>query len=324
MSGGEGASGADGAGGAAHQRGAAHGWVAPGVLGMVHVGALPGTPRAAWQPAQIVAQAVQEARLLAEAGMDGVLIENMHDRPYLKDAIGPEITACMTAVAAAVRAAVDLPLGIQILGGGAAEALAVAHACGLQFVRCENFVFAHVADEGLMDCAQAGPLLRYRKAIGAEGVRVLADIKKKHASHAITADLDIAACARAAQFFLADGVVVTGVETGAAVNLVELRSVRAATDLPVVTGSGATPESVGTLLELADAVIVGSWIKQDGRWENPVDPARAEAFVRAARGGGAGAAGHAGAAAHAGAVSHAGKPAAPPGMAAVRSIFPTR
>lgn len=255
-----------------------------GVVGMVHVGALPGTPRASLPPAELAARAVREARTLADAGFDAVMIENMHDRPYLGAGIGPEVTACMSVVAAAVRAAVQLPLGIQVLGGGSREALSVAHAAGLDFVRAENFVFAHVADEGLMAEAAAGPLLRHRRAIGADRVLVFADIKKKHASHAITADVGIAAAARAAEFFLADGVVVTGTETGAAVDENELAAVRAATGLPVLTGSGADASSVARLLSSADAVIVGSSVKEGGRWENPVCPRRAAEFVRAARG----------------------------------------
>ena len=274
-----------------------------GIVGMVHVGALPGTPRAHLAPAAIVAQAVREARNLREAGFDAVMIENMHDRPYLGGGIGPEVVACMAAVAAAVRAAVDAPVGIQVLGGGSREALAVAHATGLDFVRAENFVFAHVADEGLMAEAAAGPLLRYRKAIGAERVSIHADIKKKHASHAVTADIDIAACARAAEFFLADGVIVTGTETGAAVDERELAAVRAATRLHVMTGSGADAGSVARLLAVADAVIVGSSIKEGGRWENPVCPRRAGEFAQAARQRAAGAA---------------------PGMDAVRAVLGVR
>jgi membrane complex biogenesis BtpA family protein len=255
-----------------------------GTVGMVHVAALPGTPRAALAPAAIVEQAVREARILSECGFDAIIVENMHDRPYLKDGIGPEVTACMAAVAAAVRGAFDGPIGIQVLGGGSMQALAIAHATGLDFVRAENFVFAHVADEGLMSDAAAGPLLRARRAWGADRVRIYADIKKKHASHAITGDLDIAACARACQFFLADGVIVTGAETGARVDLGEVRAVRAACPLPVLTGSGADAGSVAATLAVADAAIVGSSIKVDGRWENPVCPARAAAFVAAARG----------------------------------------
>ena len=275
-----------------------------GIVGMVHVGALPGTPRAALAPRELVAQAVREARVLREAGFDAVMIENMHDRPYLGGGIGPEVTACMSAVAAAVRAAVaDAPVGVQVLGGGAREAVAVAHAAGLDFVRAENFVFAHVADEGLMAEAAAGPLLRFRRSIGADRVLVLADIKKKHASHAITADADIAAFARAAEFFLADGVIVTGTETGAAVDERELAAVRAATRLPVLTGSGADPSSVARLLAVADAVIVGSWIKEGGNWENAVCARRAGEFAQAARSRAAGQA---------------------PGMDAVRAVMGSR
>jgi membrane complex biogenesis BtpA family protein len=279
---------------------------------MVHVGALPGTPRAHLSPRELVAQAVREARTLRETGFDAVMIENMHDRPYLGGGIGPEVAACMAAVAAAVRAAVtDAPLGVQVLGGGSQQALAVAHAAGLDFVRAENFVFAHVADEGLMAEAAAGPLLRYRRAIGAERVSIHADIKKKHASHAITVDVDIAATARAAEFFLADGVIVTGGETGAAVDERELAAVRAATRLHVMTGSGADERSVARLLAHADAVIVGSSIKRDGRWENEVCPERAARFAQAARAGAAGGSPRAGAA-----------PA--PGMDAVRAVMGAR
>lgn len=255
-----------------------------GTVGMVHVGALPGTPRGGLPPAALAAQAVAEACALADAGFDAVMVENMHDRPYLGAGIGPEVTASMAVVAAAVRAAVRVPVGIQVLGGGSREALSVAHAAGLDFVRAENFVFSHVADEGLMAEAAAGPLLRHRRAIGADRVLVFADIKKKHASHAITADVGIAAAARAAEFFLADGVVVTGSETGAAVDERELAAVRAATRLPVLVGSGADAAGVARLLAVADAVIVGSSVKEDGRWENPVCPRRAAEFVRAARG----------------------------------------
>ncbi len=146
------------------------------IVGMIHVRALPGTPHHRLSVEHIVASAADEARMLAEAGCDALIIENMHDRPYLNHNVGPEIVAAMTAVAVAVRNAADLPLGVQVLGGANAEALAIAQAGGAAFVRVEGFVFAHVADEGLMPNADAGPLLRYRKQIGAEDIAVLADV----------------------------------------------------------------------------------------------------------------------------------------------------
>ena len=256
------------------------------IVGMIHVAALPGTPRHRLPLSEIIATAAAEARLYAGCGVDAILIENMHDRPYLKGSVGPEIVAAMTAVAVAVRAAApELPCGIQILAAANREALAVAAAAGLAFIRAEGYVFAHVADEGLIESDAAG-LLRYRKALGAEDVLVLADIKKKHSSHALTADLGLADTARAAEFFLCDGLVVTGTHTGAVPALGDIRAAREATALPIVLGSGVTIDNAPGLLAHADAAIMGSHFKYEGRWENPVDPARVRRFMAARRAGG--------------------------------------
>lgn len=254
------------------------------LIGMVHLRALPGSPAHSMPPAEIVRTAVAEARMLADAGFDALIVENMHDRPYLAHAGGADTVATFAVAVAAVTAAVRIPVGVQVLSGAPAAALAIAHAAGGAFIRAEGFVFAAVADEGLIGESCAGPLLRERRRLGASGVRILADIRKKHSSHAITADLDGAAWARGAEFFGADGVIVTGSETGTAVDMAELAAVRAATRLPVLVGSGATPQSAAALLEHADALIVGSALKRDGLWSNEIDPVRAESMVRAARG----------------------------------------
>ncbi|QOJ00594.1 MAG: BtpA/SgcQ family protein [Phycisphaeraceae bacterium] len=253
------------------------------LIGMVHVGALPGTPGSREGIGALASRAAGEARVLKEAGFDAVMIENMHDAPYVHGAQGPEVVAGMTAVGLAVRAAVGgMSMGVQVLSGGNKEALAVALACGALFVRCENFVFSHVADEGLLERAEAGPLLRYRRVIGAEGVRVYCDVKKKHASHAITGDLSVGECVRGAEFFGADGVIVTGVATGRAASVEDVKEARGATGLPVLVGSGVTPEQVRALFRYADGLIVGSWVKRDGSWNNEVDPGRAKELARAA------------------------------------------
>src|SRR6059036_1159738 len=113
------------------------------VIGMIHVGALPGTPANTQSMAEIVATATHEAALYRDSGVDGIAIENMHDVPYLRGAVGPEIVAAMTLVGHAVKAESRLPIGIQILAGANIEAMAVAHAAGLDFIRAESFVFAH-------------------------------------------------------------------------------------------------------------------------------------------------------------------------------------
>jgi len=251
------------------------------LIGMVHVAALPGTPRHAMPMREIIRQAVDEARMLSDSGFDALLMENMHDVPYLKREVGPEITAAMTMVGCAVRGATKLPIGVQILAGANHASLAVAHAVGAQFIRAEGFVFASVADEGVIEDADAGKLLRYRKLIGAEHVAILADIKKKHSSHAITADVDAAEMTKAAEFFGASGVVITGIATGQPIRIDDLGAARLATRLPLIVGSGVVPESVCDLFAYADALIVGSWYKKGGVWSNPPDAARCKELVNA-------------------------------------------
>jgi len=251
------------------------------LIGMVHLQALPGTPHSCLQPDQIITRAVEEAIQLAQCGFDAVLVENMHDTPYLLREVGPEIVATMTTACAAVVDAVDIPVGIQILAGANHAALAVALATGAMFIRVEGFAFASIADEGIMDKADAGPLLRYRRKIDAKEIAILADIQKKHSSHALTSDLSIGDHARGAAFMGADGVILTGDHTGHTIDISQLREVRGATDLPVLVGSGVTTENLTDIFALADAVIIGSSIKLDGNWANALDATRCRDLVKA-------------------------------------------
>jgi membrane complex biogenesis BtpA family protein len=243
------------------------------LIGMLHVGPLAGSPlhrQTALELDDQIEDAVGQAEIYRAAGFHGLVLENMFDRPYLKGRVGPETVASLAVIGREVRRAVSLPLGIQVLAAANEEALAVALACGAAFVRVEGFVFAHVADEGLVEAA-AGPLLRYRAAIAADEVRVFADIKKKHASHAVTADLDIAETARAAEFALADGVIVTGAATGRPADPAEVAAVAGAVGIPTLVGSGVTAENVASFAA-ADGLIVGSSVKQRGDWRMPLDP----------------------------------------------------
>lgn len=249
------------------------------LIGMIHVAALPGTPRYGGDLEAIVERAVAEARVYRDAGYHGLIIENMHDRPYLAASVGPEIVAAMSAIGREIRRAVDIPLGVQVLAGANREALAVALACEARFVRVEGFVFAHVADEGILQ-ACAGDLLRYRRAIAAESIRVFADIKKKHSAHALTADVDLVETARAAEFFLADGVIVTGSSTGARTDPDEVARVAESVSIPVLVGSGIDPDGLARYPG-ASAFIVGSWVKERGAWDQPLDRERVSALVRA-------------------------------------------
>lgn len=240
--------------------------------------ALPGTPLYKNNDKAIVEQAVEEALIYKKAGIDGLIIENMHDVPYLRRKVGPEISAFMSVIAHEVKKQTQLPCGVQVLAGANETALAVAKAANLDFIRTEGFIFAHIADEGHMD-ADAGRLLRYRKQIDAEHIAIFTDIKKKHSSHAITDDLDLVEVAKAAAFFRSDGLIITGMATGQPTSLEELKAVKQACNLPVMVGSGVNIDNVEAYLAVSDALIIGSWFKKEGHWANALDPERVRALV---------------------------------------------
>src|SRR5947207_14350631 len=129
------------------------------LIGVVHLQALPGTPANRLDVATIKSIAVDEAAIYKETGFHGILIENTHDRPYLKSFVGPEIVAAMSVVGAEVRRAVALPLGVQVLAGANSSALAVALTSDASFVRVEGLVFAHVPHQGLVGTSAANFLL---------------------------------------------------------------------------------------------------------------------------------------------------------------------
>lgn len=209
----------------------------------------------------------------------------MHDIPYIKSSnFGPEVVASMTAVTSEIQQVLKqskIPVGIQILACGGKEALAVAKATGCNFIRNEGFVFSHIGDEGFID-SNAGELLRYRKAIDAEDVLIFSDIKKKHSSHAITADVSLLDTAFAAQFFHADGIILTGKSTGDTTDIDELKLIhqnRKKLNMPLLVGSGVTKDNLPDYVGIADALIIGSYFKHEGQWMNELDGARVCDFM---------------------------------------------
>ena len=252
------------------------------VVGVIHVGALPGTPASALGVEALTELAVREAALYRDGGVDGLMVENMHDVPYMRGGVGPEVVAAMAVVARAVKSAAALPVGVQILAGANVESLAVAHAAGLDYVRVEAYAFAHVADEGLIQ-SSAAELLRFRRKIGADGVRVWADVKKKHSSHAITADVSLGETCAAVEFMRGDAVIVSGSATGEPPRAADVTEAKSHCRVPVLLGSGVTPENVAEFYDAADGFIVGSYFKERGLWSNTVEPARVGRMLDAVR-----------------------------------------
>lgn len=253
------------------------------LIGAVHLPPMPGAAGYCGSVNAIVESALKEASIYKEQGFDALVVENTHDAPYLKGHVYPETITAMTVITKTLKDELELPMGIQVLAGANMEALAIANALELDFIRVEGFVYAHIGDEGIHDacCAE---LVRKRFDLKAEKIKIYADVKKKHSSHSITADTDIVETAKAAVMFQADGVVVSGIATGASPILSEVKAVKegVGVDVPVLIGSGINPSNIKTFSQYADGLIIGSYVKKDGRWQNNIEVDRCKNLIESA------------------------------------------
>jgi len=247
---------------------------------MIAVRALPGSPLYAGDDKAIVQEALSDLERYIAAGVDVIVLENSHDLPYIKPPLDAKAVALMTRLAKKVRKRFQGPVGIQMLEAANKTALSIAHAADLDFVRAEGYVFGHLGGAGLIEGC-AGKLLRQRKKLRCEHIKVFADVKKKHCSHALTGDLDITDVVKQSEFFLADGVIVTGPRTGEAPDLRELKRVKKIARVPVLIGSGLTPENIAAYLPHADGFIVGSCLRENGAYLGRLQASRLKAFLKA-------------------------------------------
>lgn len=254
------------------------------VIGMVHLWPMPGAPGyAGYDMDTIIDQAVRDAHALVEGGVDGLIVENMWDIPFRAGPhIQPESIAAHAVAARAVKQAVDLPLGINLVHNGGVALLGIAIAAGASFIRVCMFTGAGVWDAGSWDEGCAADLMRRRAELHAEHIKILADVDKKHSVR--FPGIDLATHIEWTRFFGADALIVSGRMTGDAPDIGKVREARAlAGDRPLLIGSGADERNIAAFMAVADGVIVGSSVKRDGRIENPVDGERVRRFVAAAR-----------------------------------------
>ena len=130
-----------------------------------------------------------------------------------------------------------------------------------------------IEDSHILFDSDAGELLRYRKYIGGEHIAIFTDIKKKHSSHSITNDIDINEFAQTAEFFLSDGVIITGQSTGSPAKKDDLSNLKNI-NIPIIIGSGLTDENISDYWNMANGFIVGSYFKEKGYWRNSLSKER--------------------------------------------------
>jgi len=253
------------------------------VVGMLHAPPLPGSSGYRGDFEAIRNFVLQDAQSLRDGGVDGLMLENFGDTPFFPNAVPAITVAAMTALAAAVRQHVDLPLGINMLRNDGRSALAVAAVCGADFIRVNVLCGARVTDQGLLQ-GIAHDLLRERAALGCQHIRILADVDVKHSAPLAARPIDVETRDLVHRGH-ADAIIVSGQATGHPTDVATLAEVRhAAVPVPVFVGSGVTAENVAELIQSgADGLIVGSSLKHDGRISRPIDLQRVQQLVGSVR-----------------------------------------
>ena len=245
---------------------------APPLIGVVHLGPLPGSPRYGGSLEPIIDAARRDALAYAAGRASGLIVENFHDVPFHRSRVEPTVVAAMTLAVEAVRRTVPLPLGVNVLRNDATSALAIAAVTGCGFIRVNMHSGAFVADQGIIQSA-ADETLRTRAALRAEAVGIWADVLVKHAAPLAAIDL-VDAAEDLLLRELAEALIVTGRATGKPADPEDVRVLRERFPAaPIYVGSGVTPELAPRFLPAATGFIVGSWVKEDGQIEPPVDAA---------------------------------------------------
>ncbi len=249
------------------------------VITMAHLPALPGTPRydADRGVDGLVAWVQRDVEKLMAAGVDAILFCNEDDRPYTFN-VGHEAVAAMTRVVTECKPE-SIPFGVDLMWDPIA-AMAAAAVTGAAFIR-EVVTGAYESDMGLWN-TDAAELLRYRRNIGADEIQVFMNITPEFASPLGTRSVSDRARS-AAVSSLADAILIAGPMAGAEPDFEWVVQAKNAVgdSVPVLLNTGARKDNIAKFLEVADGVIVGSALKEEGHTWNPVDSERVLAFMEA-------------------------------------------
>ena len=234
----------------------------PFVVGMIHLDALPGAPRFGGDLGQVLENARRDAQALLDGGLDAIMLENYHDTPFFPRQVPSITVATMTRCALAVREVIGaLPLGVNVLRNDGTSALSIAEAVGADFIRVNVLTGAAVTDQGLIE-ADAATLLRTRAHLGSQ-VSILADLQVKHAKQLGPTDLQTIAQDTVLRAH-ADGLILSGAATGAPTDYAAIDAIRhVLPNTPMLVGSGVSPDHLPPAS--FDGMIVGTWLKTDGR-----------------------------------------------------------
>jgi membrane complex biogenesis BtpA family protein len=268
------------------------------IIGVIHLPRLPSTTiRSERKIEETIDQAVKEASTLEKLGYDGVILENYGDKPYMKRVSDPLTIASLAVITREVVRNTSLKVGVSVLRNSGREAYSIAVASGARFVRINSLVETLITDSGFIE--PEAPNLR-DLSVNYPGIEIYGDILVKHAvSLTVLSRYSYLANTLFGNLYggyplsdmlrdliqdlteraLIHKIIVTGLKTGSPPDPGLVAAVKKVSDKPVILGSGADPSNIKNYIKHIDGVIIGSYIKRDGKAGNPLDENRARIFI---------------------------------------------
>lgn len=247
------------------------------IIAMCHMQPMPGDPH--FDPKKGMKYVYDSARhdllALQNGGVDAVMFSNEYSLPYVTD-VPKGTVAAMSEVIGELKRDIKVPFGVNALWDGQAS-IDIAAATGARFVR-EIFTGVYASDFGLWN-TDFGHVSRHQKLMDAQNVRLLFNIYPEAAKY--LADRDIAEIAKSTVFNCgADALCVSGLTAGVPSDTSMIAKVKKAVpDTVVIANTGCRRETIADTLKVADAAVVGTAFKVDGKFENPVDEDNVRAFM---------------------------------------------
>lgn len=253
------------------------------IIAMLHLDALPGDPRFRYGASmeRVVEHARADLKALQEGGVDGILISNEFSLPYERH-MSFVTPAAMAYVIGVLKSEIRVPFGVDCISDGLAT-IELAAAVNANFVR-GTFSGVYVGDGGLYN-NDFSQLLRRKAALHLDDLKMLYFINPESDRNLDTRPLaDIAK----STIFKAhpDGLCISANAAGQDVDEGLIAAVKeAAPDVAVLCNTGCRPDTIARKLAYADAAVVGTYFKENGKLENAnlenvrVDAARVKEFM---------------------------------------------
>lgn len=249
------------------------------IIGMIHLLPLPGAPHYGGSMEQIWDAALADLNALTEGGISAAIVENFGDVPYTGAVDAVTVNAMAILLDRLMRVS-RIPLGVNVQYNCTDAEWDLAYLTGAAFLRVEAFAEHRMGPNGIFP-ASAPSLMRRRAQYAGESM-IFADIHVKHTFPMVEQPTGFTI--ESAIESVADALIVTGLQTGSAPTLDEVREMRKyAHDTPLLIGSGIKESTIADYLTVADGVIVGSSIKKDGDVRNAVDVQRVQQLMARVR-----------------------------------------